>query len=315
MRMSVPDISSQLAVDVKALNDLKREARSNTPTANKAVAQQFEALFLQTVLKAMRDATPRDGLFDSEQSRMFESMYDQQLTQVLATKGRGTGLAALIEKQLSRLNGDVQPLGDLPFLPKQQAFPLLPSAETYRRPDVVGAVGSMSMYSNPLTAAGHNASPAAREFVERIWPHALETSRAIGIPAHFMVAQAALETGWGKAEPRMPDGGSSHNLFGLKAGSNWKGPVVTATTTEFIDGRMQKQVERFRAYASDAEAFRDYANLLTSNPRYAGVLGAQDASAFAMGLQRSGYATDPLYATKLAGIIGGATLRSSLLEG
>ena len=127
-----------------------------------------------------------------------------------------------------------------------------------------------------------------------------------------MVAQAALETGWGKSEPRFADGRPSYNLFGIKAGKSWNGAVVEATTTEYVDGAAQNQVERFRAYASYSEAFRDYANLLASNPRYANVIGSQDAARFARGLQQAGYATDPMYATKLERIIASNTLRQGL---
>jgi len=317
--MSAPDISSQLAIDVKGLNALKRDAHGNAPGANKAVAQQFEALFLQTVLKAMRDATPHDGIFDSEQSRMFESMLDQQLAQSLATKGGGTGLAAMIEKQLSRANIDPQALGDLPLMPPPRPFPLPARPVGIPLPQTGVSSSSSSANSSSRLQSADGVVPGTRagvqDFVDRVWPHAHEASQATGIPAHFMVAQAALETGWGKSEPRLPDGRPSYNLFGIKAGKSWSGPVVAASTTEVVDGVAQKQVEQFRVYGSYAEAFRDYANLLTSSPRYANVVGIQDASAFARGLQQAGYATDPMYAAKLTRIIGGSALRSSLLQG
>lgn len=138
-------------------------------------------------------------------------------------------------------------------------------------------------------------------------PHALEASQTTGVPARFMLGQAALESGWGKREIRAADGTPSHNLFGIKAGSNWKGPVVETVTTEYVNGVAQKSVEKFRAYASYADAFRDYANLLSSNPRYAGVMAqaaqGMNAEGFAQGLQRAGYATDPNYADKLSRII------------
>jgi flagellar protein FlgJ len=145
------------------------------------------------------------------------------------------------------------------------------------------------------------------EFQARLMPHAQAASRATGIPAQFMLGQAALETGWGKREIRAADGTPSHNLFGVKAGGNWKGAVVEAVTTEYVNGVPQKSVEKFRAYDSYADAFRDYANLLRGNPRYAGVMAQAtqglDADGFANGLQRAGYATDPNYADKLSRII------------
>jgi flagellar protein FlgJ len=254
--MNAADIPPSI-FDQNALAGIKRQARSNDPAALKAAAQQFEALFLQMVLKSMRDATPKEGLFDNDQTRLYESLLDQQMSQVLAAKG-GTGLAKIIESQLSR---HAEPAGDT------------------------------------------SAAPGTASFLEQMMPHAVEASRASGIPARFMVGQAALETGWGRAEPRGADGQPSHNLFGIKAGSNWTGPTVEATTTEYVDGIARKRTERFRAYDSYAEAFRDYANLIAGNPRYAAVVGSRDPAAFAQGLARAGYATDPAYAEKLTRII------------
>lgn len=315
--------------DVNSLAAIKRDAKSSDPKALKAVAQQFEALFFQMVMKSMRDATPHEGMFDSEQTRMYEALRDQQLSQVMANKG-GTGLAAMIEKQLLRgrddpnlaafdglplapqpgkpypLNGTSRPFS----LPGSMDVPLRPFDRAPVSPSGAGAVSGTS-------AASATAEPpvpaAAKDFISRIWPSAVETSRATGIPAHFMVAQAALETGWGKSEPHYADGRPSYNLFGIKAGRSWSGAVAESVTTEYVDGVAQRQVERFRAYDSYADAFRDYASLLSSNPRYAGVIGTQDSAAFARGLQQSGFATDPLYAAKLERIIGGPTLRQGLL--
>ncbi|MBV2234789.1 MAG: flagellar assembly peptidoglycan hydrolase FlgJ [Sterolibacterium sp.] len=353
MTTPVSSQSTQLALDLRGLDALRQEARVNTPAANKAIAQQFEALFLQIVLKTMRDATPREGLFDSEQARMFESIHDQQLAQVLSTTGKGLGLAAMIEKQLAQLGAstDVPPLGELPLHPAAPALPLdssaglpVPPVMTEDRLPVSLRTLKQTLVGARATAAplatGQSTAPAldtstspppdsvvpatssapfevsagARRFIEQVWPHAQQASRATGIPAHFMVAQAALETGWGKAEPRLPDGSPSHNLFGIKASRDWSGPVVESMTTEVVNGLAQREKARFRVYASHAEAFQDYARLLASSPRYADVLGTRDAVSFARGLQQAGYATDPLYASKLARIIEGPTLRSGLQQ-
>lgn len=350
MQMTTTDLSAEtsLAMDARGLNDLKRQVRADTPESRKSVAQQFEAMFLQVVLKAMRDATPHDSLFDSDQSRMYESMHDQQLTQSLATRGGGMGLAAMLEKQLARLHGDeVVALENLPFNPAQPALPLGQSAsgialpagadknaatEGGRRLLRPAAPGSIPGAASPASARdaapavsvapGSNSgggspapSAAAREFIERIWPYALEASRTTGIPPQFMVAHAVLETGWGKSEPRLPDGSPSHNLFGIKADRGWNGASVSATTTEVVSGLAQRQVARFRAYASYQEAFQDYAHFLASNPRYSEVLGARDAASFARSLQDAGYATDPQYSTKLARLMGGKTLNSIGMQG
>lgn len=310
--------------DIGGLAALKRPAKDGDPKALKAAAQQFEALFLQMVLKSMRDAVPRDGLFDSEQARLYESLLDQQMVQVLGARSGGTGLAAMIEKQLSQQN--TEPRGFEGPLPLWRASPslrfrgeaMIPLApDANREPpappdlpaDATFAPRNDVQVSPAAGAEGGGsfvgASAAMREFANRLAPAATEAARTTGIPAHFMVAQAALETGWGKSEPRRADGGPSFNVFGIKAGRGWPGPVAEATTTEYVDGVAQKQIERFRAYASYAEAFRDYAAVLSANPRYAGVLGVQDAASFAGGLQRAGFASDPLYASKLVRIIDG----------
>ncbi|CAB1370534.1 flagellar assembly peptidoglycan hydrolase FlgJ [Denitratisoma oestradiolicum] len=290
--------------DVGRLASLKRQVKGNDPQALKEAARQFEALFLQMVLKSMRDATPKEGMFDSEQTRMYESLLDQQLTQVMAGKG-GTGLAAMIEKQLTRASGDPEAMeGGLPLTPELRPLSLEKPAPTLR----IDPLGRSDGAVTPVTVAG-----GANQFVDKVWPHAQEAARSLGIPPHFLVAQAALETGWGKSEPRFPDGRPSYNLFGLKAGRSWTGPVVESATIEYVDGVPQRQVERFRAYASYGEAFADYAQLMASSPRYAAVRGSQEGTAFAHGLQRAGYATDPMYAVKLERIISGATLRQALI--
>jgi flagellar protein FlgJ len=157
----------------------------------------------------------------------------------------------------------------------------------------------------PATAVRSGDAPDHVEaFVQRLLPHAREASASTGIPAQFMMGQAALETGWGRAEIRGPDGQNSHNLFGIKAGASWKGQTVDVVTTEYVDGKPRKQVESFRAYDSYADSFRDYASMLRNNARYQNVIGqGHDAAGFAQGLQQAGYATDPNYAQKLMSVI------------
>lgn len=300
--------------DFGGLSALKRQAKAGDPAANKAVARQFEALFLQMVLKSMREATPRDGLFDSDQSRMYESLLDQQLSQAMSSTGRGTGLAAMIEAQLSRQNLPPQPLGDLPL--GGRAAPFIPLRRDQALP--LPEAGLQAPAAGPVSAApaavrSSGSDPALqRSFVDRLRPAAIAAEAGTGIPAHFLVAQAALETGWGRSEPRRADGSPSFNVFGIKAGADWRGASVEAATTEYVGGVAQARVERFRAYTSYEEAFRDYAALLSGSPRYAGLLGTQEAGRFARGLQAAGYATDPQYAAKLERIISGPALRNAL---
>jgi flagellar protein FlgJ len=305
MSVSGADLSSKFALDVQGVNALKLQAKQSSPEALRAAAQQFEAVFMNMLMKSMREATPQDGLFDSEQTRMYTSMLDQQLTQKLAT--RGIGLADVMVRQLSRtLNipdgatpaGDALPAG----LPLNAPAPPIPS-----RAGAVGGGDAPQVDIDPLRAKARVDSYAPAHvgaFVRKLLPHAEAASATSGIPARFMLGQAALETGWGRTEIRGPDGQNSHNLFGIKAGANWKGRTVDLVTTEYVNGKPQKQVDRFRAYDSYADAFRDYAKLLRSQARYQNVVaGGQDAAGFAQGLQQAGYATDPAYAQKLMGAI------------
>ncbi|MBN9358521.1 MULTISPECIES: flagellar assembly peptidoglycan hydrolase FlgJ [Herbaspirillum] len=304
-----------LAVDANGLNGLREAAKQNTPESVKGAAKQFEALFLNMVMKSMRDATPQNGPFDNEQTKMFTSMLDQQLSQSLAQ--RGVGLADVLTRQLSaslpKKLPDAQDLEGSP-LPGEEGLPMgIPLVKDMSDADRAKFIQSFASQqaAESTDQDGRNKQrrnsnkPAHVEaFQNRLQADAEMASKMTGIPAKFMLAQAALETGWGKKEIVTRDGRSAHNLFGIKATGNWTGKVVEATTIEYINGKPQKRVEKFRAYDSYADAFKDYANLLRSNPRYEKVLAsAQDAHGFAYGLQRAGYATDPHYAEKLSRII------------
>jgi flagellar protein FlgJ len=162
------------------------------------------------------------------------------------------------------------------------------------------AARSVATAAKSAAAAPSDAISAVRAFVEKLKPYAEAAGRAAGLPGAYLLAQAGLETGWGRFQPRHADGTASNNLFGIKAGKSWTGAVVEAKTTEFVNGQAVKSVEKFRAYASQADALADYAALIGRNPRYAkAVASAADPAAFAQGLQKAGYATDPRYAEKL----------------
>lgn len=300
--------------DPASLAALKSQARNGDKAALKAAAQQFEALFLQMVLKSMRDATPSDGLFDSEQTRLYESLLDQQLSQVLAARGN-TGLAAVIERQLASNSAPAGVIeGGLPLRPPATPYPLATDRPPLPvdRPTTEARPLPLNTAPSQPQRAPDTVTSAARQFVDRVLPYAIEASRQLGVPADFMVAQAALETGWGRAEIRYADGRPSYNVFGIKAGGNWNGAVAEAVTTEYVDGVAQTRTERFRAYGSYAEAFADYARLLGSNRRYAGVVASADGVSFARELQRAGYASDPEYATKLGRVLTSPALRTAL---
>ena len=269
--------TSSLALDTQGLDKLRLQAKDSPDKALKGAAQQFEQVFLNMMLKSMREASPQDGMFDNEQTKMFTGMLDQQLAQNMSS-GRSVGLADVMVRQLSH---SAMGAGAVP------------------QSDAIGKPGAVK-HAVP-SAYNENFQ---QDFVQKLMPHAEQASRETGIPAHQMVGQAALESGWGKREIKMPDGSSSHNLFGIKAGPGWNGKVAEVMTTEYHNGVANKQVEKFRAYGSYAEAFKDYAGMLSSNPRYAEVMKQADsAQGFANALQKAGYATDPNYGDKLSKVI------------
>lgn len=304
--------ASPSILDNGRLGELKRLAKSGDPAAAREVAKQFESLFMQMVLKSMRDAVPHEGLFDNQASRLYESLHDQQLSLQLGG-ARGLGLAAMIEKQLApQENRQLPPLGPLPFRRESIPLPLDATApRALRGLSLTPSVPPPSGQSAPPASSARDSAPGdpQRAFVNRLMPAAIAAEKQTGVPAHFMIAQAALESGWGRTEPVGKDGIRSFNIFGIKAGRNWQGPTVDASTTEVVAGLAQTRVERFRAYGSYEEAFRDYADLLAGSPRYAAVLGTREPQQFARNLQAAGYATDPNYASKLEAILAGSILQ------
>jgi flagellar protein FlgJ len=292
---STTDLSSNLATDVKGMAELRQSAREGAPEALQKAATQFEAMFMNMMLKSMRDASPQEGMLDNQQSKMFTTMLDQQTSQNLAK--RGVGLADMLIRQLSP---GTQGVPTAEPAAGAAAGAMAPGGAAARLQRAIDA----SAVPDADGAARKAQAPHVRAFQDKLASHAEQASRATGIPAKFMLGQAALETGWGKREIIGRDGSRSNNLFGIKAGPGWTGKVVEAVTTEYVNGKAQSKVERFRAYDSYADSFKDYAKLITDNPRYEKVMAsAGDASKFAQGLQRAGYATDPQYANKLTRII------------
>ncbi|MGH8187689.1 MAG: flagellar assembly peptidoglycan hydrolase FlgJ [Steroidobacteraceae bacterium] len=269
--------------DLAGLAALKHDAKTQAPDALKEAAKQFESLFTQMLLKSMREANRsfgEDSLFGSDQADFYQGMFDDQIAMQLS-QGRGLGLAELLVQQL-----------------KGRVTPSDPAATLGDGPAATNATSESSPTANrqPPTAS-------KSDFVRAMWPHAEEAARKVGVDPHALLAQAALETGWGKSVPRTPTGEYSFNLFGIKAGTRWSGATVSVPTLEFESGTPVRKVERFRAYESPAESFLDYAQLIGSNPRYASVRGTgTDVASFAAALQQGGYATDPQYAQKIVGI-------------
>ena len=343
-------------VDTTDLSAIRYSANRNSPDALRQAAQQFEALFMNMVLKSMRKTTFESGLFSNSQSKMYTSILDQELSQVMAK--RGLGLAEALVRQME--NNNRPPPSDITntngsnkvseasvsaaqdharstqlVSSLNQALMISSLAQsTMDKSEDKGVLSSMlatyqrqqEMISSDqkhqelitLIQARQAALTAQQEllhsdtnrpahvqaFVSELTPYAEQASRETGIPAKFMLAQAALETGWGRKTLTNEDGTPSHNLFGIKAGRGWNGKVARSMTTEYENGVAVKKREPFRAYNSYAESFKDYANLISTNPRYQRVLeNGIDAAGFAQGLQNAGYATDPQYAAKLKRII------------
>jgi flagellar protein FlgJ len=285
------NVSGSLAVSAQSLDKLRMQAKQSPEQALKLVAQQFETVFMNMMLKSMRDATPQDGMFDNEQTKMFTGMLDQQLVQSMSS--RGVGLADIMIKQLSRAaTTDVTQT----------------RAESVLTTPVRTASAMPAPYSDSRVNGMKNSptqpTSLQQDFVRRMTPHAVQASQETGVPTHLVMGQAALESGWGRREIRLPDGSPSFNLFGIKTGGNWNGRVAEVVTTEYHDGIASKQIEKFRAYSSYTEAFSDYAHLLRDNPRYAQVLqSGRGNPQLAHALQQAGYATDPDYANKLVKVM------------
>ncbi len=306
--MVAPSTASQhLAASGSNLAALKASARQDPKGAIREVAKQFEALFMQELMKSMRASTMSSGLMDNQASDMATGMLDQQYaTQMAGVPG---GLADAIARQLEGGSGasSTMPQG-WRNLPGGTRWQPVESAGAASGPGArVASPAATAGTPSPAATAGSGSSGglgAASQFIERHRASAQAVAAESGIPADFMLAQAAHETGWGRRDIRASDGSASNNLFGIKAGPGWKGPVAVTTTTEVVDGRPQKVQAAFRAYATPEESFRDYARLISTSPRYAAVMQVtNDAQAFARGLQRAGYATDPDYATKLGRVI------------
>jgi len=267
--------------DVNGLEALKVDPTSEKSIA--AVAQQVEAMFLQMMLKSMRDASMGSDL-DSNEMGMYQDMFDKQIALTMS-QHQDLGIAALLRRQ------------------------------TGGRGAAPGAKGALGAGATAVTQpAGNGPTPA--EFVSSVLPSIRRAADELGVDARGLLAQAALETGWGSRMPRTADGSPSHNLFGIKAGQEWSGARAAADTVEFMNGVATPRRTSFRAYGSIEESVDDFAKLLKDSPRYRDVIAAGgDTQAYVDSIGRSGYATDPQYAIKLNKILNSGALRAALLPG
>jgi peptidoglycan hydrolase FlgJ len=318
---SIGDVSAQFALDANALGNLKQQAKNDPKHALSAAAGQFEAMFMQMLLKSMREALPQDGPLASEASKTYTGMFDQQLAQQMAKKG--LGIAEMLVKRLSgapppKEGGLAMPGSTMPAATRGHARDLVaplaasstvPAATRSHARDLVAPLAPSNtvapthqgVQSRPVPSAiAGSVAETVKGFVETLRPYAEAVAQKMGVPAHYLIAQAGLETGWGKSQPRTADGAPSRNLFGVKATGAWTGAKVEAATTEYTGNRLEKTTGTFRAYNSYTDAFQDFAALLQKSRRYANALAnTHDAAKYATSLQQAGYATDPRYAEKL----------------
>ncbi|MDX1656832.1 MAG: flagellar assembly peptidoglycan hydrolase FlgJ [Candidatus Competibacteraceae bacterium] len=298
--------------DFTALTRLKTQARQQSSQALPTVARQFEAVFLQMMLKSMRQAGGgQGGLMDNDQSLMYRQMYDQQLAGSLADQG-GIGIADMLVRQLGGEAARPRPVAPIPLAvlrQVEQAKAAMPQAD--KADEVKGQISRADTVSRPMELPPAPFKPGSPEaFVRHMWSHARQAAQDLGVDPAVLIAQAALETGWGRSVPRFPDGQSSHNLFGIKAHGGWRGEKVVNSTLEFQGGAFRRQLDGFRAYRSFGESFQDYVDFLRANPRYREALAAvDDGPTFLRELQRAGYATDPRYASKIQSILEGPVER------
>jgi flagellar protein FlgJ len=292
----IPSASQALAADARSLSTLKLEAGKNTPAAIKEAAKQFESLFMRELIKSMREATMKSGMMDSPGGDLGTDLLDQQFA--VQMSGQPGGLSDLIAAQLSRQMGGDAAGADAAFKK---------SAATTT--SALSRASSLAAYGAQAATTAPRATTSQSNFVERHSAAAAAAEKSSGIPSGYMLGQAGHETGWGKFEIKKAGGAPSFNLFGIKAGAGWTGKVAEITTTEYVDGVAKKTVAKFRAYDSYEDSFKDYARLITTAPRYAQASQQLDSpQAFASGLQKAGYATDPNYAAKLSRAID-TTLR------
>jgi flagellar protein FlgJ len=323
---TVPLVDSGQLVDAGNLSTLKRAAANGNPQALRAAAQQFESLFVSMMLKSMQQANFKDPLFGSDQGDLYQEMYDDQLAAQMS-KGKGLGLADMLVQQLRR-----SAMGATDSTGTVASKPLINVHGAGASTAIAGAIaGTTAAEASAGTngthasagASGASATSAANacpssaqqaEFARTLWPDAQQAARQLGVNPVTLLAQAALETNWGRSMPQDASGGASNNLFGIKASSGWSGPAVSSSTQEYSGGIASTVRAQFRSYASASQCFQDYVDLLKGNPRYAAALGTgNDVQAFGSALQQGGYATDPAYASKLTAVAG--TLTRALTQG
>lgn len=332
--------------DLSGLNAITQLGRENTPEAMRQVAQQFESVFLGIVLKAMRDSNAvfsEGNYLQSNEMEFHQQNFDNQLT-LHMSEGQGLGLADVLFEQMMGQYGMERPEGTGPS-PRREWPVQQERVVREGMPVTADARGAALQSPAPLTSRSvAQTAPAAtvttmalapattsrssvpdpirpdpmrtpRDFVHSLYPIAEEVAAELGMDPRVLLAQSALETGWGRKLISHADGSSSHNLFGIKADARWSGDRATVSTVEYRDGVARLEKANFRSYESFEESFRDYVKFLQDNPRYQQALSAShNPEAFTQRLQEAGYATDPIYAKKISRVMNSNTMRIALAE-
>ncbi len=283
MEYNLSDAS--IYTEFSGLHKLKLAAKNASPEALEEVANQFEAFFLKMMLKQMRDASLGEGLFDSDQSRLYQDMMDQQLSLNLAEK-RTIGIADSIIRQLQHTVKNNEKSEGLKSLPQRTQF------------------DRTMLKLSPDIQLRRNNYQTPKDFINAMRPYAEDAAGKLGVPANILLAQSALETGWGNKIIQHHNGQSSHNLFGIKANGRWNGQHVNVSSLEFVDGKARREFSNFRVYESYQQSFEDYVNFIKTDDRYRAALQKRgDGEAYIKALQDAGYATDPQYASKVINIV------------
>ena len=290
--------TANVYADFQGLANLKAQARVDQDATLDQVARQFESILTQMMVRSMREANLGEGLMESDQTLFYRDMYDQQLTLHLSEQ-RGLGLAEVIKRQLS-------PAGEVAGQNERDL-------EYYRL--TAGRTVPVQAADFPRDERPEPKMDDPQSFVHHLWPQAQEAAQALGLPAEALLAQAALETGWGRGMIRSDNGGISHNLFNIKADHRWDGGRVAVSTLEYEQGVAVRRRDYFRAYDSFADSFRDYVDFVKSSPRYQQAQAATaDPETYFQELQQAGYATDPAYAEKVVRVMKGPEMRVALQQ-
>ena len=298
-------------LDIGGLDSLRAKAQKDDKAALKEVAQQFEGIFVQMLMKSMRDANAvfeSDSPMNSQYTKFYEQMHDQQMSVNLSDKGM-LGLADLMVQQLSPQTSQLTPASVLrggmespvaQSAPKPLAINGASSANK-PMPLILDEVMSGKVLPSQAPTGVANQGFESREaFVKAVYPHAEQAAKALGTRPEVLIAQSALETGWGQKMVRRADGQPSNNLFNIKADRRWEGDRAGVSTLEFEHGVAVKQRADFRVYQDIKQSFDDFVSFISEGARYQEAMEkAANPAAFIRGLQDAGYATDPDYADKV----------------